>query len=65
MISTSLRSLNKLEALKEEKRKRLTAEELPQATKAEIFEFDFNFDYSSFDFSAQLKHNITLAVQDS
>jgi len=52
MISAGLRSLNKLEALEEEERERLAIEKLPQAIKAEVFEFDSNFDYSSFDSSA-------------
>ena len=63
MISTSLESINKLKALKEkEEKERLTAEKSPQATKAEVLEFDPNFDYSSFDPFAQLEHNTTLII---
>ena len=66
MASAGLRSINKLEALKEEKkRSRLTAEKSLQAIKAEVFEFDLNFDYSSFDPFVQLEYNTILIVQDS
>jgi len=50
IVSAGLRFINKLEALEEkEEKERLTAEKLPQATKAGVLEFDLNFDYSSFD----------------
>ena len=66
MVSAGLGSMNKLKALEEkEEKERLAAEKSPQAIEAGVFEFDPNFDYSSFDLSAQLKYNITLIIQDS